>query len=73
MNESPLTFFASKSIVLHLARGLAAIVLIVYAIRVGETFPVRSVVAGLCALAMLRGCPACWALGLIETVRQRIK
>jgi hypothetical protein len=27
--------------------------------------------AGLLALVAMRGCPVCWTIGLVETIRQR--
>jgi hypothetical protein len=68
---SPLSFFASKSIAMHLLRGVAAVTLIVYAYRIGDDQPALSIVAGIAAVVMLRGCPACWMIGLIETIRQQ--
>lgn len=70
MNEqhSPLSFFASKSITGHLLRGVAAAAFILVALKTNESTPVVAMLAGLGALIMLRGCPMCWTMGLIETL-----
>ena len=33
--------------------------------------PVASLLAGLLALVVMRGCQVCWTIGLAETIRQR--
>jgi hypothetical protein len=71
--ESPLSFFASKSISGHLLRGAVAATLLTLAVKVGETQPMLSIGAGIGALIMLRGCPMCWTVGLIGTVKSRFK
>jgi hypothetical protein len=35
--------------------------------------PGWSVVAGLLALVAMRGCPACWTIGLVKTIQQRAR
>ena len=72
-DPSPLSFFASKSVSAHLLRGFAAVALFTLAYNVSATEPVLSVSAGIASLIMLRGCPMCWTVGLIETVRQRMR
>jgi hypothetical protein len=74
MNESRLlSFFGSKTIAGHLLRGAAAVALFAFAIRVGSAQPALSIIAGIGAIVMLRGCPMCWTLGLIETITRRFK
>lgn len=68
---SPLSFFASKSITVHLLRGAAATALLFAAVKVGEQNELLSIALGIAAVVMLRGCPMCWTIGLIETVRTR--
>jgi hypothetical protein len=59
--------FASKTLSDHLLRGVAAAVLLTAAFKLGEARPFLSLLSGLAALVMLRGCPMCWTMGLIET------
>jgi hypothetical protein len=75
MNDQaiPVRFFASKSITGHLLRGAAAAAFIVAAVKINTSMPVVAVLAGFGALVMLRGCPMCWTMGLIETVYRRYK
>lgn len=67
--------FASKTYLEHLARGVigvAAIALAVYFGRIGGGIAVvASLALGIAALAALRGCPICWAVGLVEIVAAR--
>ncbi len=63
--------FASASLAAHLLRGAAAAALGTFAVSVQLSHPWLSVAAGLIALAALRGCPVCWAIGLVETVARR--
>jgi hypothetical protein len=70
---SPLSFFASNSTSMHLLRGGAAAALFTVAVKVADTQPFLSIVAGIGAIIMLRGCPMCWTMGLIATVRQRLR
>ena len=73
MSDSPVEFFASKSVAAHLLRGAAAAALLTCAFAIGAEYPIRSVIAGLGALVLLRGCPMCWTVGLIETVRRAFR
>ena len=68
--------FCSRSVGIHLLRGLGAVSLIalaLYLITLGGLYPV--LVAALSiggAIFLLRGCPMCWLMGLMETIaRQR--
>jgi hypothetical protein len=68
--------FASSSITIHLARGASAALLAFLAMLAQHTMtPAGSLGAAVAAggaLFMLRGCPMCWTVGLIETVAARI-
>ncbi len=68
--------FCSRSVGIHLLRGLCAVALIalsLYLITLGElyAFLVAAMSVG-GAIFLLRGCPMCWLMGLMETIaRQR--
>ena len=53
----------------HLIRGVTGAVLIVWALTYAGTQPVLAVAAGVMAVVALRGCPACWMLGLWDSIR----
>ena len=52
----------------HLVRGATAAVLIAWALLFAGTQPVLAVVSGVMAAIAMRGCPACWMLGLWDTL-----
>ena len=64
--------FASRNLAIHLTRGVAAACLAILAVRLLALANLASAIAGVAALAgavaLLRGCPMCWVVGLIETV-----
>jgi hypothetical protein len=63
--------FCSRSIGIHLLRGLAACVLIACALYLGAYHPTYILLTPLLfigAIIMLRGCPMCWLAGLFETL-----
>jgi len=62
-------FFASETLTGHLLRGGVAAVLFSWAITRQEMHPLEAFAAGAGALVTLRGCPVCWTIGLVETVR----
>ena len=57
----------------HLIRGAIAAALIAWALLHAQTQPVLAVAAGVVAVIAMRGCPACWMLGLFETISETIK
>lgn len=57
----------------HLIRGALAFALIYVAIGQQRAHPVWSMLAGVTALVAMRGCPACWTIGLAETIQQRMR
>ncbi len=61
--------FASKSLTEHLLRGVAGGGLFYSAYLLGTTSTALSLLFGLGGLVALRGCPMCWTMGLIETLR----
>lgn len=52
----------------HLIRGAIAAALIAWALLHTQTQPALAVAAGVVAVIAMRGCPACWMLGLFETI-----
>ena len=65
--------FCSRSISVHLLRGLGAVALVALAIMLGREhfWLMPPLVIG--ALVLMRGCPMCWLMGLVETATQRRK
>ena len=63
--------FESRSITRHLLRGVAGFGLLATALRLLETHPGWGLASLALGLVVLRGCPMCWTLGLIETVGAR--
>lgn len=67
--------FASRSLGRHLVRGLAALGAVagaVFLLDMGGAWAGAGACAALAlALVLLRGCPMCWTLGLIETLAAR--
>ena len=55
----------------HLVRGVTAAALIAWALFFASKQPVLAVAAGVMAAVAMRGCPACWMLGLWDTLRHR--
>ncbi len=68
--------FCSTSVSIHLLRGLAALTLIIGALHFssyGTLGLVFALLAFIGAILLLRGCPMCWLVGLIETLGQSRK
>lgn len=63
--------FCSKSIGVHLLRGLGALVLVMLAFHLGSGQPWLLLPCVLGAVLLLRGCPMCWLIGLVQTVGDR--
>ena len=65
----------SRTLLRHLLRGLisfgAFAAAIVLARSPGTASAIGSVLLALGGLVALRGCPVCWTVGLIETIRKR--
>ncbi len=61
------TTFASRSVAEHLVRGSIGLPLLLAAFAlIPVTGPVALLLA-IPAVVLLRGCPTCWALGLVQT------
>jgi hypothetical protein len=67
----PSGVFGTQSLGGHLLRGAVAFGLLYAAVQGQQQHPLLAMGGGLLALLVLRGCPICWAIGLVETVRQR--
>ena len=64
--------FASRSITGHLVRGAIAASLLMWAVLHQQSHPALAIIALLLAVVAMRGCPACWTVGLVETVGQKL-
>ena len=62
--------FCSRSVGVHLLRGLIAIALLGAALLMNGMHPALRIGAVASAALLLRGCPACWLVGLFETWTQ---
>ena len=72
LGKSPFGLFATETLTGHVIRGAVAFALLYLAIgKQHHLHPVASLLAGLLALVAMRGCPVCWTIGLVETIRQR--
>ena len=65
--------FASRTIAAHMLRGVIAAALIAWALLHQSSEPVFAVVAGVVAVAAMRGCPMCWTIGLLETIGEKMR
>lgn len=65
--------FCSSSVSIHLLRGAAAFALIASALLFSGYGLIGSGLAIGGALLLMRGCPMCWLIGLLETIAQRRK
>jgi hypothetical protein len=63
--------FKSKSIGIHFLRGLSGFCLLATAI-LGQLPVWVTILLAICGVLILRGCPMCWAIGLIEIVLDKI-
>ena len=73
LGKSPAGLFATQTLSGHLIRGVAAFALLYVSVGQQNAHPGWSVLSGLLAFVALRGCPACWTIGLVETIRQRLR
>lgn len=62
--------YCSRSVSIHLLRGVLALGLIVSAIFANRFGLIWSGLAVLGAVVLLRGCPMCWLVGLFETLKR---
>ena len=60
--------FASSSVARHLSRGVLGFGLLVGAVALVPALGLFSLLLAPLGMVALRGCPTCWALGLLQTV-----
>jgi hypothetical protein len=69
--------FGSRTVLAHVVRGVigfGALALAILLARDADTARVlASVMLAIAGLIALRGCPLCWAMGLVETLRGRVR
>ena len=70
LGKNPLALFATRTVGGHLIRGAVAFALLWAAIGQQHAHPNWSMLAALLALVAMRGCPACWTIGLVEAISQ---
>jgi hypothetical protein len=63
--------FGSKSVAVHVVRGVIAAMLIAWAVQHQTSNPVVAILTLVGAVVAMRGCPLCWTVGLCETVVRR--
>ncbi len=64
--------FASKTLGEHLVRGVVGVGALACAVAFGGlVWPVFVLLP--VALVALRGCPACWTIGLVQTVWAKVR
>jgi hypothetical protein len=63
--------YGSSSLTEHLIRGGVGITMFTLAAFTAADSPLLAVALALGALVPLRGCPACWTVGLYETACKR--
>jgi len=71
LRKSQSGLFATQTLTGHLIRGAIAFALLYWAVVHQHTHTGWALVAGGLSLVAMRGCPVCWAIGLVETVGQR--
>ncbi|MFZ6743733.1 hypothetical protein ACO0LC_10940 [Undibacterium sp. JH2W] len=65
--------FCSTSVTVHLLRGFGALSLLLVAFLVPGLSFIWQGLALIAAFLLMRGCPMCWTMGLIETIYERRK
>lgn len=60
--------FASRSMPVHLARGLIGFGLLAGSVALTPVVGLYSLLLAPVGVAALRGCPTCWAIGLAQTI-----
>jgi hypothetical protein len=63
--------FKSRSVTVHFVRGIAGFGFLYIALQHGAVLGWWALAPAAAALVCFRGCPMCWALGLLETVLDR--
>lgn len=60
--------FCSRSVSVHLLRGLGAVLLLIAAFALGREHVWLWPPLLIGAVVLLRGCPMCWTIGLLEII-----
>jgi hypothetical protein len=63
----PDTMFASSSVPRHLVRGVLGMAALVAAFALMSVWGPLTLLIAPVGVVLLRGCPTCWALGLVQT------
>ncbi len=63
--------FCSSSVTVHVLRGLGALGLVLATFFLEPLGFFWSGLALIAAFLLMRGCPMCWLMGLIETIYER--
>jgi hypothetical protein len=61
-------FFGNRTIGLHLARGILGVAALYGSLSIMRGSFLPSLILLAAAIFLLKGCPMCWTLGLIETI-----
>ena len=61
------TMFASRTVLRHLVRGVLGLAALVAAFALVPVWGPVALLLVPVAVVLLRGCPTCWALGLVQT------
>ena len=64
--------FASGGLMPHLAKGIAGFGALATSLTLMNDRLVPSLLLLAAALVLLRGCPVCWTIGLVETLAMRV-
>ena len=64
--------FASKSLVLHLARGAIGFAAFAATPALASQQPWLALPLIAAGLVALRGCPLCWSVGLVQTIAAKL-
>ena len=64
--------FGNRTIAIHLIKGAGGFAALALSLWTLESSVLPSLVLIPLALYLLRGCPTCWTLGLMETIAMRV-
>jgi hypothetical protein len=64
--------FARRTVAKHVVRGVLGIAAFVAAVAPPSPHPVWFIAFLALGLVMLRGCPMCWTVGLVQTIAARL-
>ena len=64
--------FGNRTLLVHLAKGAGGFAALGLALATMDATPLPSVVLLPVSLYLLRGCPVCWAIGVLETLAMHV-